>query len=853
MTSPLSVNDLDEERVRRANEAVAVFRSGRPAEAAVLLADCLALFPASTHDSKPFLTLQLNLGSAYAESGQLNRARWTFEWVLAQATAQGDALRAAQVHFNLGNVDFAACSWQSGIDHYRQCLAMTRDLANAAADGLRGRCLLALAMFYLDMDARDDVRACLAQFDELPDAARQDPELQWSCAMQHARLALADGAPVEAGEHLRRATAFAQQIGDAGYLAQTRAALAELDPAEAMHPARALALRGAYEYSRRQQSSDHWRNAFEWARSRARDGAHGEADTLFHECLDALERLRGQLDDAQRYHLMATAAPAVQHIVKSLMQRDQHTAAFEASEHAQGRAILDSMFAHQPRRQGARRLRAVNAGGIALAPPTLTEVVEDLAASDTHLLKLFFAEERLYAWWIAPDGGLLAWDASDSRPALERVIEVLVDWNTAGANERGAGMVRTPAAAPAPAMGDPPPFEAARPEPAAAEPATPVGAVPARWPVLAEALARWYATLFPEAIQTCLAGRGGQLVVVPHPAIFMVPFAAMPMGCAHADVLGQTWEIAVVPSAGCWLQLDPRRDVDADLRAGLPGSSATLPALVVGDCGAQSVTTQVIPGVAGSEQTLWFGDLRGARREVDEVRRRLGGVVLRGRDALKPSVTQWLPNAGVVHFATHGHWHALGDNSYVVLADTRRPGHEPGSNALFGRDVQALALRAELVVLSACQSGLGGVHPDSYIGLGQSFLIGGARAVLISLWPLDDEQTTRFIDHFYAAIGTGGSAAAALRATQAAFRDDPRGADGAFWAGFQLLGRPLAAPGRRALATPFSGPMFCGGDVNWPDSSPGDELPLAALRGLRLRFDQAAILGRDGPTVVAKR
>ena len=100
-------------------------------------------------------------------------------------------------------------------------------------------------------------------------------------------------------------------------------------------------------------------------------------------------------------------------------------------------------------------------------------------------------------------------------------------------------------------------------------------------------------------------------------------------------------------------------------------------------------------------------------------------------------------------------------------------------------------LNADLVVLSACQSGLGALRLDSAIGLGPSLLAGGARAVLLSLWPLDDTATLRFMGLFHGALAQGVAPAVALARAQADFRDRPSTANGLLWAGFLLLGHPV--------------------------------------------------------------
>jgi CHAT domain-containing protein len=67
------------------------------------------------------------------------------------------------------------------------------------------------------------------------------------------------------------------------------------------------------------------------------------------------------------------------------------------------------------------------------------------------------------------------------------------------------------------------------------------------------------------------------------------------------------------------------------------------------------------------------------------------------------------------------------------------------------------------VILSACETGIGKVEAgDDYLGLPRSFFLGGTSAVLSSLWPVDDEGTREFMEHFHAEMKRGSLAQAWL-------------------------------------------------------------------------------------------
>jgi CHAT domain-containing protein len=103
-------------------------------------------------------------------------------------------------------------------------------------------------------------------------------------------------------------------------------------------------------------------------------------------------------------------------------------------------------------------------------------------------------------------------------------------------------------------------------------------------------------------------------------------------------------------------------------------------------------------------------------------------------------------------------------------------------------------LSADLVVLSACQTGLGNLQrAEGTIGFQRALLAKGARSVLVSLWSVDDKATALLMRQFYAHwLGADEkpvrSKAEALRRAQADVRLTPGFASPRYWAAFQLVG-----------------------------------------------------------------
>ena len=99
---------------------------------------------------------------------------------------------------------------------------------------------------------------------------------------------------------------------------------------------------------------------------------------------------------------------------------------------------------------------------------------------------------------------------------------------------------------------------------------------------------------------------------------------------------------------------------------------------------------------------------------------------------------------------------------------------------------------ADLVTLSACETGLGRVgRGDEQWGFVRTFLAAGAKSVAVSLWDVNDESTRLLMETFYQGYRGGEGRAAALSAAQRALLADPATSTPFHWAAFSVWGAPL--------------------------------------------------------------
>lgn len=265
--------------------------------------------------------------------------------------------------------------------------------------------------------------------------------------------------------------------------------------------------------------------------------------------------------------------------------------------------------------------------------------------------------------------------------------------------------------------------------------------------------------LLPPSIRTALADVR-HLVIVANGVIASTPFAAFPL--TDKEMLIDRMSITV--SAGLF-------DLDQMVRP-WGGLDEYLSLLVVGDPRVPQTPDWRVP------------PLPGAAREAQMLAQRVSAEPLLGEAATKAAVMERIRSARMLYFAAHG----VSDprdplaGGYLMLA-----GPTPQEAFLTAGEVQRLRLRADLVVLSACQSGLGYNHDAGVIGLARAFQKAGVPRVVMSLWSVSDEATLYLMDRFQLAAMTNMPAEALRLAMLDTRKKYP---EPALWAAFTLFGTP---------------------------------------------------------------
>ncbi|HKG97869.1 MAG TPA: CHAT domain-containing protein, partial [Pyrinomonadaceae bacterium] len=292
-----------------------------------------------------------------------------------------------------------------------------------------------------------------------------------------------------------------------------------------------------------------------------------------------------------------------------------------------------------------------------------------------------------------------------------------------------------------------------------------------------------------------------RLVVVAGGALQYVPFAALPLAMNRPVILDH--EIISLQSASAFAV--QRQNLEN--RKPAPKAVAVIadPVFSVGDARLKASAratelntpdaTRIIEHLPGSGNgQLSIPRLPFTRTEAEEILavapRDSSTKALDFRANRSFATSDELSKYRYVHFATHGYLDTTRAGlSAIVLSMVDETG-KLQDGFLRTHDIYNLKLPAELVVLSACETGLGKeVKGEGIEGLTRGFMYAGARRVVVSLWNVNDKATASLMQRFYAGMLRGNKTpAAALRAAQIEMLRTAQWRSPYYWAAFVMQG-----------------------------------------------------------------
>ena len=301
-----------------------------------------------------------------------------------------------------------------------------------------------------------------------------------------------------------------------------------------------------------------------------------------------------------------------------------------------------------------------------------------------------------------------------------------------------------------------------------------------------------------------------RIIVVADGALHYVPFQLLPSPSGQHEPLIANYEIVNAPSASILGELrkeQQHRGPSTKLLAafGDPVFEANYSEFKgsnTGDLVASTKPKQIESWRAASRDIQIEGDrfdpsaikpLAFSKLELGKLRDLAGATsfVARGFAASREMLTRLdLSQFSVLHFATHGLFDPRQPEMSGFFLSMIDNSGRPQNGFITIADIYALHAPVDLVVLSACRTGLGkDVRGEGLIGLTSGFMHAGASSVAASLWKVDDQATSRLMEYFYSnMLEKNMRPADALRAAQNTLRADPRWQSPHFWAAFTLQG-----------------------------------------------------------------
>jgi CHAT domain-containing protein len=291
------------------------------------------------------------------------------------------------------------------------------------------------------------------------------------------------------------------------------------------------------------------------------------------------------------------------------------------------------------------------------------------------------------------------------------------------------------------------------------------------------------------------------LIVVPDGRLHLLPFSALSNG---GHYLLTSHLVAVAPSGTVFHIL--RHRVNEMAQGDLPYVGVA--AWTANPTSPSRLLANIFRTTSGPERKELVA-LPESRREVETIATDLPkpDTILLGSQATETNFKRLpLSEYKVIHLALHGHADSeFPDRSALVFAPQQHPTDD---GLLQVREIRNLRLKANLVTLSACDTGVGPVGEEGVANIVNAFIEAGSQSVVSSLWDLEDHATTHLMMAFYDHLGRHEEKAQALRQAQLEMLNS--GSPPYYWAGFVLDGEP-------------GGSLFHASSVNISSRSPNDK------------------------------
>ena len=682
-----------------------------------------------------------NLGGAYDALGEYTKAieYYTFSLVIAREIK--DRRGEGQSLGNLGNAYFSLGDYTKAIEYHTSRLAIAREIKDRRGEGNAlnnlGNAYYALGDY---TKAIEYYSSSLAIAREIKDRKGEGNALG---NLGSAYDALGDY--TKAIEYYSSSLAILREIKDRrgesqslNNLGNAYDALGDYTKAIEYHTSSLAIAREIKDIQGEGASLNNLGATF------YKSGNLPQAETTLFTGIEVWESIRGKLgnNDSYKVSIFEEQARTYRILQKVLIAQNKTNAALEISERGRARAFVELLSSRLSNTNTSQTSQpAVDKPTISLLQKiakqqnaTLVQysiITDDLKIDGKQQTK----ESELYIWVIKPTGEI-AFRKSDLKPLWQKentTLRELVDDSreSIGVKRRG-GIVASldPNAAP----------------------------VKGRFQRLHELLITPIADLLPKK-------ETERVVFIPQNELFLVPFPALQD--EKGKYLIEKHTILTAPS----IQI-----LDLTHKQKLRQTTKSQPSLIVGNPTMPKVILEPGQPAQQLKALIW------AEKEAKDIASLMNISALTGNKATKTAILEKMSQAGIIHFATHGlldEYRGIG--SAIALAPS---GKDDG--LLTADEILNLKLNADLVVLSACDTGRGRITGDGVVGLSRSLISAGTASIIVSLWAVDDDSTSFLMTEFYKNREQKLDKATALR--KAMLTTKAKYSSPLNWAAFTLIG-----------------------------------------------------------------
>ncbi|MBD1903796.1 tetratricopeptide repeat protein [Trichocoleus sp. DQ-A3] len=471
-------------------------------------------------------------------------------------------------------------------------------------------------------------------------------------------------------------------------------------------------------------------------------GKYSQAETTLFAAIEVLESLRArELKDDQKISIFETQATTYRLLQQALVAQNKFDKALEIAERSRGRALVELLDF---------KLSQNSSNEPNIKPPTFPEIQQIASQQNATLIQYSviyepfkgegeqeWQQSKLYIWLVKPTGEF-TFKQVDLKKSLNKSLQDLVSTSRDDIGVRSRSI-----------------FE--------------VTVANSQTENSTKKLQQLHKILIAPIADLLPKDPNEGVIFIPQESLFLVPFPALQDD--GGKYLIEKHTILTAPS----IQV-----LDLTRKQKHNGQRSANNVLVVGN--------PTMPKIQIGELVAKLDALPGAEKEAIQIAKFFNTEALTGSKATKITVMQLMQKARIIHLATHGllyDFKGFGVPGAIALAPNGKP--DDGIDGLLtAGEIFDMKLQADLVVLSACDTGRGNITGDGVIGLSRSLISAGVPSVMVSLWAVNDNSTAFLMTEFYRNLQQKPDKAVALRqAMLTAMKQYPNPKQ---WAAFILIG-----------------------------------------------------------------